>query len=454
MNATSDIVILGAGMAGLATAYHLAARQHIRNITILDEREPLGLTSSRGTMAYRNWFPGPGDGMVRLMNRSIDLYEEIDEASAHAIQLSRGGYVYLTAQESQIDKWRQAARDAAARLIGPFREHDTAQEYVPSTNKDWHAAPTGTDLITNPEVIRQLYPAIRPDVRAMLHVRRCGAFDAFALGKWLLDQAQANGAEYIRDRAEKISIRGNRIESIHLASGADISTNCLVVAVGPLLPNIARMLELELPIFSELHAKITFNDTAHVFPRYGDLVYWNDPMFLGWDEQERAKFAESSQTRRLLEQYPGGVHFLPKGTDDDPRVMGLWTYHDVPSDYVEEPVYPPHHAEIILHGLAQVVPGASLYLQSVNAVYVDGGYYCKTHDNRPILGPLPIQGAYVCGALSGYGIMMAPAAGELVSAHITNSTLPDYAPAFLLARFSDPAYRALLATWDPRSGQL
>src|SRR5438128_1851962 len=116
-------VILGAGMAGLATAYHLAVKHKVKNITLVDELLPLGLTSSRGTMAYRNFFPGPGDAMVRLMNRSIDLFQEIDTETNHAIQLSQNGYMYFSAQSSQIEKWRALAIDAQQRGVGEFREH-------------------------------------------------------------------------------------------------------------------------------------------------------------------------------------------------------------------------------------------------------------------------------------------------------------------------------------------
>ena len=31
---------------------------------------------------------------------------------------------------------------------------------------------------------------------------------------------------------------------------------------------------------------------------------------------------------------------------------------------------------------------------------IDGGYYCKTQENRPLVGPLPVAGAYMIGALS------------------------------------------------------
>jgi glycine/D-amino acid oxidase-like deaminating enzyme len=73
----ADVVICGAGIAGISAAYHLAARQGIKDVLLVDDRPPLTLTSDKSTEAYRNWWPGPDDAMVRLMNRSIDLLEEL-----------------------------------------------------------------------------------------------------------------------------------------------------------------------------------------------------------------------------------------------------------------------------------------------------------------------------------------------------------------------------------------
>src|SRR5574341_1436210 len=67
---TAQVVICGAGMAGVAAAYHLAVRQGMTNVVLVDERAPFTLTTDKGTAAYRNWFPGPGDTMVRFINRS------------------------------------------------------------------------------------------------------------------------------------------------------------------------------------------------------------------------------------------------------------------------------------------------------------------------------------------------------------------------------------------------
>jgi glycine/D-amino acid oxidase-like deaminating enzyme len=100
-----------------------------------------------------------------------------------------------------------------------------------------------------------------------------------------------------------------------------------------------------------------------------------------------------------------------------------------------------------------MLPALERYFDRAPKPYIDGGYYTKTRENRPLIGPLPIAGASIIGALSGYGIMASPAAGELLAAHITGAPLPPYAPAFALARYDDPEYQQLLAHW-PDTGQL
>jgi glycine/D-amino acid oxidase-like deaminating enzyme len=67
---------------------------------------------------------------------------------------------------------------------------------------------------------------------------------------------------------------------------------------------------------------------------------------------------------------------------------------------------------------------------------------------------LPIEGVYVTGALSGYGIMASHAAGELLAAHMTGGTLPEYADALAPARYGDAAYRKRLENWDAKAGQV
>lgn len=131
----------------------------------------------------------------------------------------------------------------------------------------------------------------------------------------------------------------------------------------------------------------------------------------------------------------------------------LWAYHTPPVEPVWPPQFDPYYFEIVLRGLATMLPGLQAYLDRAPRPAIDGGYYTKTRENRPLIGPLPVRGAYVIGALSGFGVMAACAAGELLAAHLTGGRLPHYAPAFSLERYQDREYQRVLETWK-ESGQL
>ena len=77
----------------------------------------------------------------------------------------------------------------------------------------------------------------------------------------------------------------------------------------------------------------------------------------------------------------------------------------------------------------------------------------KTRENRPLIGPTPIDGLYVSCGYSGFSVMASCAGGELIARHITGAPLPDYAPAFLLSRYQNDEYIKLLDRWGD-GGQL
>ncbi|MDE0095545.1 MAG: FAD-dependent oxidoreductase, partial [Gammaproteobacteria bacterium] len=74
--------------------------------------------------------------------------------------------------------------------------------------------------------------------------------------------------------------------------------------------------------------------------------------------------------------------------------------------------------------------------------------------NRPLIGPLPVEGAYIAGALSGYGVMGSQAAGELIAAHVTGASLPDYAQSFSFDRFDGLSAADMADMRSATSGQL
>jgi glycine/D-amino acid oxidase-like deaminating enzyme len=451
--ATPKVVICGAGIAGISAAYHLAVRRGVQNVVLVDERAPLTLTSDKSTECYRNWWPGPGDAMVSLMNRSIDLMEELARESGNAFNLNRRGYLYATADPARIPSLRRAAEESAALGAGPVRCHPGDAPYRPAPPHGFVEPSSGADLILDPALILHQFPYLSTRTVAVLHARRCGWLSAQQLGMYLLERARERGVTFVSARVEGVDVARGRVRAVRLQGGDRIATDCFVNAAGPFLREVGAALAVDLPVFAELHAKVVFRDALGIVPRHAPMLIWIDPQVLPWSEEEHALLLQSEETRRFLAELPSGVHARPEGGPDSDVLLMLWAYHTPPLEPVWPPRFDPHYFEIVLRGLTTMLPGLQAYLDRAPRPAIDGGYYTKTRENRPLIGPLPVEGAYVIGALSGFGVMAACAAGELLAAHLTGGTLPHYAPAFLPERYRDPAYQRLLDTWD-ETGQL
>lgn len=110
MSRSVDVVIAGCGIAGVSAAYFLSTNLGLRHILLVDPVPPLSLTTDHSTECYRNWWPGPDAGMVGLMNRSIDLLEELAMRSGNAFHLNRRGYLYVTADRDRLPGFIAAAQ--------------------------------------------------------------------------------------------------------------------------------------------------------------------------------------------------------------------------------------------------------------------------------------------------------------------------------------------------------
>jgi glycine/D-amino acid oxidase-like deaminating enzyme len=227
-----------------------------------------------------------------------------------------------------------------------------------------------------------------------------------------------------------------------------------VIAAGPGLPDVAQLLGLTLPVFHELHAKLTLHDTRRTVRRDAPFLIWMDETRLDWSDDERRALEAQEHTRRFAGMLPGGVHVRPVDGPGGDELYLIWTFETDKRSFAWPPSFDPRYADIVLRGAARMIPAMAPYVTDGHRGVVDGGYYCKTPENRPLIGPLPIAGVFVLGALSGMGVMSSHASGELVALHVTGERLPDYARWFLPSRYDDPAYRALVEQWGPLVGQL
>lgn len=464
-----DVVIAGAGIAGIAVARELSVN-HGRRVLVIDDHAPLTLTSDKSTEAYRNWWPGPDDAMVRLMNRSIDLLESWAVSSDNRFLLNRRGYFYATARAERAAEFEADAVRASAQGAGDvriYRTPDEAAAYQPSAHAGFADHPGGADLFLGQDTVQARFPWLAPDLCAVLHARRCGWLSGQQLGMLLLEQARAAGTELLDARVRDVQVTDGRVTGVRAVrtggtpTGAqggeswDISAPVFVNCAGPYAKQVAAMAGASLPLFSEAHYKIAIDDTFGAVNRDTGLVILDDAQSLEWSDAERAELASDDGTRWLSEPLPAGIHLRPEGYGASRTVLMLWDYHgdhrfDAPEfPMPDDPFYP----EVVLRGMTRLVPALAPYVERIPHAYVDGGYYTKTEENRPLVGPCGASGAYVCAAFSGFGLMAAPAAAELLAAQIVGCARPAYEPAFLPSRYDDASYVARMRAWGS-TGQL
>jgi len=181
------------------------------------------------------------------------------------------------------------------------------------------------------------------------------------------------------------------------------------------------------------------------------MTIWSDRQRIDWSEEERTGL-ETIGRGDVTGEMPRYCHFRPEGGAESSYILALWEYHGT----VLEPTWPlpedPLYPEVVMRGLMAFVPGLEAYREHLPESSVDGGYYTKTEENRPLIGPTDIEGLHLLTGMSGFGIMVSAGAADLLARHISGADLPDYASAFLLRRYGDPEYLAELETAD--SGQL
>lgn len=455
MKDSAGVVIVGAGIAGVAVAYELAVRRGLGDVVLVDEGTPLALTSDKSTECYRDWWPGPDGAMVALMERSIDRLDQLAAESGNAFHMNRRGYVFASADPAHAAEMAGRSDIVAGFGAGPFRRHTGSAgdpPYPVQSSVGFDRSLRGADLILDRRLIREEFPYLADDVVVVLHARRCGWLSAQQLGMYLLERAREHGLRLVRARVEGVAVQGGAVAEVRTSRGT-IATENVVDAAGPHAREVARMVGVDVPLHNELHAKVAFRDALSVVPRGVPFLVWDDSQRLYFSDEDRRTLTRE-RAEILGRTFPPGVHLRPEGGPHSDALLLIWGYDERPTDPVWPPSFDPAYAEICLRGLARMLPALRSYIGHAPRPVIDGGYYTKTPENRPLIGPLPVRGALASCAFGGFGIMAACGAAELLADHLTGTTLPAHASAFHPTRYDDPAYVERLAAWGPSTGQL
>jgi len=435
--------VIGAGFAGIATAYYLCTKYKKSSVLLIDSRPPMSFTSAQSGDNYRNWWPHPT--MVNFINYSTDLMEDIALESPDVMHMMRRGYA-LTTRRTDIDHLIEELHTGYGEAeSGLIRIHSgpTSNSYQSSDFQDWTAAPTGVDVLSNRDLIRQTFPSFSTEVANVLHIRRAGDIDGQHMGQYMLQRIQQHGGMRLSAHLKSIDQKQKFVLEVERSDGFErISAEVIVNAAGPFAKDIAAMIGVDLPLKNVFQQKLAFDDKHNAISRQQPFSLDLDDQELDWTAEERDLLAEDPDLAWLLKPILGGAHCRPEGGDKRTWVKLGWAFNRESSEpqqeLTDDPHFNPQFPELIMRAASRLNPSLKQYCESFPDRWTHyGGYYPMTDENWPLVGPLGVDGAFITGALSGFGCMAACAAGSLCASWIADGDLPDYAKQLSLARYDD-----------------
>ena len=213
MAEAAEIVIIGAGFAGAATAYHLT-RRGIRDVVVL-EAEPCAGVHASGKNAALCFQLIDDPGEARLAVEGTRAYMDPPEDLAPRSLLMRQGSLLLSSDAGR------ASLDAALR--------------------DARTLGVAARIVSRDDAIRRVSILARSPFVCALENVDDGVVDIGALLEGYLGAARRRGARVrFGESVKSVSVARGRIESVTTSRGT-LSTRCLVDAAGPWAGEIARL---------------------------------------------------------------------------------------------------------------------------------------------------------------------------------------------------------------------
>ena len=255
-----DVVIIGGGGHGLATAYYLAREHGIANVAVLEKGWLGGGNTGRNTTIVRSNYLW--DESAHLYDHSLKLFEGLSRDLNYNVMFSARGVINLAHNEHDLKEL--ARRGHACRLNGIDYE------------------------LVSPEQIKRIAPIIdiSPNIRYPVlggaMQRRAGnaRHDAVAWG--LARRADEAGVDIIQNcEVTGIDVEGGRAVGVQTTRGAIRATKIGAVPAGH-ASVIGRMAGLRLPVESHtLQAMVTepvkpvldtviMSNTVHVYISQSD----------------------------------------------------------------------------------------------------------------------------------------------------------------------------------------
>jgi sarcosine oxidase subunit beta len=368
---TADVVIVGAGVIGCATAF-FATAAGLRTVVLDARPRPATLTTAAASGAFRLQFDNPEE--VALVREGVELYEAFGERAGlpgYDLRVERNGYLFCALDDETVERQRA--------LVG--RQRGFGLDDV--------------ELLDGDEA-RRRFPYLSPDVRGARFRADDGFFDQIRLA-WGYAIAAGGGSGVDRprqpagpdpstatfcfgQRVTDVLVRGGRVRGVATHDGT-VSAPAVVLATGPFLGRTAALAGVDLDIRPVRRQKVVMPDVPEVPPDApmtiddGSAAHWRPAYggaFLLWTDPD-AESAEPSWGVQPALDFPFRV-LDPASPTSVARLVPFW------ADVWER--------------------GQRWFLQA--------GQYEYTLDHRPLIGALGDrgpEGLWVNGGYSGHGVM-------------------------------------------------
>lgn len=126
-----DVVIVGGGGHGLATAYYLAAQHGITNVAVIERGWLGGGNTGRNTTIIRADYLMPGN--VAFFGHALGMWPTLSRELNFNVMFSPRGYLDLAHSEGQLDHFKRRANVLALNGIGArMADLDELRELEPA----------------------------------------------------------------------------------------------------------------------------------------------------------------------------------------------------------------------------------------------------------------------------------------------------------------------------------
>jgi sarcosine oxidase subunit beta len=102
MNPAADVIVIGGGIIGLASACHLSRRG--QKVLVLEKKYPGSGSTGRCIGGIRQQFSTPG--AIRLMQESVRQFRRMKEEFGFSVEYFEGGYLFLAHDSQRLETFK------------------------------------------------------------------------------------------------------------------------------------------------------------------------------------------------------------------------------------------------------------------------------------------------------------------------------------------------------------